>query len=400
VSSDYYSPLPLHDRLTEEDGLDGLLLEGLGDSGVLVLEAPGINYPPTPSGGAPTFPSPLAPSISNPSGGAPTLPSPLTGTSLPNSLLAKRPVWKVDNVAFPINPDSYDFQFDDAQVAYEIQSDGTQIRVSAPFPLTAAKLILTWKLADRRLLNSIYKYFNPQFPPTKWRTLLIDGIIPAMQCDVSFDTPQKTMSTDSFSRKLGEGGTRNDLKLTLRTRHNSFRSVTQIPNNTSGLSAAIIAAYFGGPIGNGVDGIPVWAGNYWNYIISAGTTNRTIENLGTAWWNPQILISGPFTTLAITNPTDVDGTGEGIRFTWTGSPLVAGQTLLFDTETRRCWVTTSGVKVEVYSFTVTTVSDGNPYPIWPPYLPGLTTFSVVATGYSGATSVDFSNAGTGRMNYW
>lgn len=311
-----------------------------------------------------------------------------------------RPIWTVDGVALPRNPDKYDYKWDKASTTYEKMADGSETRVTTPQLISGADLVLTFSYADRKLHNALMQYFNPTYPPGTPHKITVDGLLPAQQAYVFFDTPQKTMSQEVYTTKLGEGGTKNDLVINLRMQGPWMRSVSSVPGTTP--TAAQVAGWFGGPVGNGTDGIPVWQTNPWQVTVnSAAQVFFNMENLGTAPWSPVIRINGPFTTISLRYNIDIDGTGLFISFNWTGAALATGSYLLFDTATKRLWTVIGGVKTEVYTFSYVTLSNGLPYPYVLPLSPGITNFTYYnATGYGAGTSIDFSNAGTEKFRYW
>jgi hypothetical protein len=306
--------------------------------------------------------------------------------------------WALDGVALPRNPDSWDMKWDNANVSYEAQAQGNLIRIQAPQLIAAGTLTLTWMDADQRTLNTVMQAFNP-LGYGKVHQLLIDGLQPAQMAYVYYDTPQKTMSKDVVISKPGEGGTRKDITMSLRTKDAYWKSVGMVPSVVP--TAAQVAALFGGPIGNGLDGIPVWNGVSWNTLIPTGGETIAISNLGTAPWSPVIRVNGPFTACTLRQTYfDVDGTGLGCSFVWTGPAVAANNWITFDTSTKRCYLVVGGQPQETYSFYVQTVSGGIPFSYWPPLLPGANTVQIITAGYGSQTSLDFSNGNANQFSYW
>lgn len=311
--------------------------------------------------------------------------------------------WKLDGVALPRNPDSYDVKWDKANVSYEPQASGVQIRVAAPQLIGGADFTITFMDADGRTKNIIMQAFNPMNFGLIHK-LTIDGIQPAQQAFVYFDTPEKMMSKDIYTTKFGEGGTRNDLSLTLRMDRPYWRSLNNVSSSTAPL-VTDVAASFGGAAGNGIDGIPVWGGQAWNINaggVASGSVAKSISNLGTAPWSPVIRIHGPFTTAVLTQTYfDADGTGAGTAWSWTGAAVASGDYVLFDTYYKRTYLSVSGALGEVYTWKVYTIADSLPFSYWPPVPPGSANpVSLVTTGYGTNTALDYSNAGTELFAYW
>ena len=311
--------------------------------------------------------------------------------------------WTVDGIAMPRNPDNFEVNYDKANVNYVVNCDGSQTRVQAPKLICGADFVLYWSNSDRRLLNFIMQFHNPNYSSyvDPVHKILVDGIVPAQEALVYFDSPKKTYSKEVFTQKLGEGGMRQDLVLTLRMKDPFLRSVGLVPMGSS--VAASSVAPFVGPTGTPNDNLPEWQGHAWTVPVATtgASTSAIIENLGTAYWQPTMRISGPFGSLtAQAGYADVDGTGMGVGFTWTGPMIPSGDYLLFDTAQRRCWQVHAGVKSEVYTFEVITIADGFPYSFYPALNPGLNLFSFSAVSATANTTVDFSNGGTEQFPYW
>ncbi len=311
------------------------------------------------------------------------------------------PVWQVDGKSLPRNPDSFQMKWDKANVNYEKQADGQQKRVQAPKLQTAFDYTLTWKYCPRRIIRAILQYCNQTYPlPGPSHSVTIDGIQPPLIIKCWFDTPEIMMSKDNYTTRTGEGGTFQDLTLNLRSDGRGFQSLYNVPVGTP--SQASVSAWFGGVIGNTLDNLPIWNGIRW-YQSIASTNTFAVSNLGNQEWFPSIIFNGPFASVSLSQTTsDVDGTGKGVQFTWTGGSVTSGNYLLFDTFQLRCYtVASTNAKTEVYTFSVNTVSDSQPFGFWPGLIPGNNSFSTSASGsLSGATSVDFSNNGQERFSYW
>lgn len=319
------------------------------------------------------------------------------------------PIWTVDGKAFPRNPDNYEIKWDKGNVSYEPQADGSELRVQSPKLMRGGDFTLSWNYADRRTIRFVSQFFNQAYPlPGQSHTIVVDGIQPALKINGWFDTPNAKMSKDIYTSKIGEGGTRHDFTASLRINGRGFVSQNTVPSASSTPGSSMIAVYsraqigawFGGPIGNSLDNLPAWSGYGWN-VVFASNSNFSVPNLGNQEWWPTIRINGPFATFYMAELwADVDGSGQGVLFSWTGSALAAGSYLLFQTQQLRCWTVVGGVKTEVYTFSVTTPSDSNPFPYWPGMLPGDNPLGITSSGMTGSSSVDFSNAGTESFPYW
>jgi hypothetical protein len=312
------------------------------------------------------------------------------------------PVWSIDGTPMARNPDSFKYNIDKANVTYEKQADGTQKRIAAPRLQTAMDVTLTWKFAPRRVIRNIIQYCNQIYPsPGPARTIKIDGIQPALVLKAWFDTPQIEMSKENVTSRIGEGGTFQDLTLTLRTDGVGFQSLNFVPTGSSATFQNVASA-FGGVIGNTLDYLPIWDGtSYWDRFF-ASSTSMTIWNLGDQEWNPTIRINGPFSTFGLTETsTNVDGTNQGVQFLWTGASVASGSAIIYDTLQNRCYTLIGSTQTEVYTFAVRTVADGQPFGFWPGLLVGTNSFVASATGsFTAATTIDFSNNGTERFRFW
>jgi hypothetical protein len=312
------------------------------------------------------------------------------------------PTWAVDGVALSRNPDSFIYQFDKANVTYEKQAAGNQLRIQAPRLTTAIDVTLTWKLAPRRVVRNILQYCNNSYPlPGSPHTITIDGIQPALVLKGYFDTPKLEMSKDNLSTKTGEGGTLQDLTMTIRSDSKGFQSLNFVPVGSSSTPAQVQGS-FGGQIGNYLDYLPKWDGaSYWTQPFASSTT-MTVYNLGNQEWLPVVKIDGPFSTFSMTElNSDVDGTGLGVKFLWTGSPILTGQGVFFNTFQNRCYTQIGSSLTEVFTFVLQTVSDGQPFGYWPGMVVGSNSFVVSATGsFTNFTLVDFSNNNQERFRYW
>ncbi len=316
-----------------------------------------------------------------------------------------RTTWTVNGVSLARNPDSYSMTWDKANVTYEKQADGSQRRIHAPRLQTAVDMTLTWKFAPRRVVRSIMQQLNQSYPLPGFASVLgIGGIQPDLVCKCFFDTPKLEMSKDNLSTKTGEGGALQDLTVMLRSDEKGFQSANFVPQGSSATPTNVASA-FGGPIGNYLDYLPKWDGvSYWQQSF-ASSSNITIYNLGDQEWNPFILINGPFSTFALTELfADVDGTGKGVQFLWTGAPVTNGA-IRYDTFQNRCYtvvpVGSTSVTTEVYTFSLQTVSDGQPFSYFPGMLVGSNSFNASATGsFTSNTHIDFSNQAQERFRYW
>src|SRR6266700_1016147 len=306
------------------------------------------------------------------------------------------PQWLIDNVALPRNPNSFKYTFDKVNATYEKQADGRQIRISAPKLQTAIDIVLTWKYAPRRIIRSILQYCNrTTIEFDQPHIITITGIQPPLIIKGWFDTPEITMSQENVTSRVGEGGTFQDLQLTLRSDAFGFQSANFIPTGSSAIYATI-ASNFGGIIGNSLDYLPAsqWDGvSYWQQPF-ASSTNMTIWNLGDQQWYPMIQINGPFTSFTlIQNSIKLSYAAQLVQFLWTGGAVASGNAVIYDMMQNRCYlVTASGtVNTEVYTYALQTTGDNLPFGYYPGLVVGSNSFSILATGsFTAATNIDFS----------
>lgn len=328
------------------------------------------------------------------------------------SIAGKGTIWFFDNgVPFPRNPSGFDVQWDRANVTYEPMADGSQTRVMAPRLLRGADVTMAWDKADNKIQNFILNYLSGGIPPGNVRKMFMGGYQPFRYANIYLDTPQKTMATDSYNSKWGEGGFRTDFKITCRM-DDTFYSWFSVPTGTGAQDPMAMASQFGGWIGNGTDGIPVYDGCAWAFAPGSSRngmfTIGNFMNLGTAPWFPVILIKGPFLAGSVLNPpmtlqnsADIDGTGQGCQWQWTGNALLVNDFLLFDTKRLRVWKYTAatGILAEVYTWKLYAVSSGLPFGFWSPYYPGVNSIEFLATGMSSATTFDLSNNASEHFPY-
>lgn len=181
-------------------------------------------------------------------------------------------------------------------------------------------------------------------------------------------------------------------------------------NNFSapGVTASQMSGWFGGPTGNNAyDLLPTWNGNSYNAAptLAGNSFNNNIAftNLGTAPWSPTIRVNGPFNNgmqMTLTYQ-DVDGTGQGVVFTYTGPNVASGNYLLIDTQKMRVYSVIGGAKNEIYTFTLLTVANSTPFPYWPPFPTGKFNVKLnIAGATQGTTTLDLSNNGTETFRYW
>lgn len=308
-----------------------------------------------------------------------------------------RPIWQIDGVAFPRNPDNWTMKFDPANVSYVTMADGTQRRIVPPFKFKKVPIELDFSFADQRVRTFVMQQLNKDI----LHKITVDGEMPAKQIWAYLDTPDIAMSKTVFDTRAGQGGMRRDIKIVGKTDGPYLHSLNPVPSTLPTL--AQVQQWFGGPYGSqSLDYIATWDGKAWNVALPVNAS-ATFSNLGTAPWSPIIRINGPFNTgLQIKAAyQDVDGTGDGVVLTYVGANVAAGDYLLFDTQTCRMWSVVSGAQNEIYTFTVATVSSGTPFPFWPPFPMGefsLTTAAVAGT--TGASTLDLSNNGSETFRYW
>lgn len=309
-----------------------------------------------------------------------------------------RPLWQFNGVVLPRNPDSYTRKGDKVNAEYVRMTDGSQRRQTLPFVSTPCIIELNWKNSDLRLRTFISKSLSASGTVK----ILTDGALPAVYMNCYFDTPEWSINGDVYDTRPGQGGIRQDLRIVGQTDGPYLYS-----NNPVALgivSAAQVQSWFGGPSGsNAIDGLPVWNGANWTNDVHTSPAAVVMTNMGTAPWSPVFRLNGPFNTGTTINVayTDVDGTGQGVTFTWNGANLGAGSYITFDTKTMRCYMIIGGVIAETYTFTVTAPGSTNqPFPYWPPAPPGNFTVTVTSTGGTTATTLDYSNGGTSVFAYW
>lgn len=320
------------------------------------------------------------------------------------------PRWQIDGVVMPRNPDTFDKKFDKANVSYVTMADGSQRRIIAPNLLTAAQLQVDWHMADVRLRNFVMQYMNNAL-----HKVTLDQLLPPQQMYVYFDTPDLVGISGTtgknaetyIDQRPGQGGVRWDIEITGRTDGPYNHSLYPIPSSTAPPSLASVTAWFGGPTGNPtLDYLPVWQGHTWNILFGAASGTSVLiytENLGTAPWSPTIKFNGPFNTNLSLQAVyqDVDGSGLGVTFTYTGPNVALGDFLRFDTQKLRLYASVSGVVSEIYSFSLNATASGIPFPYWPPFPANPTGPYLTWTGGDTThSSIDFSNAATSVFNYW
>jgi hypothetical protein len=311
--------------------------------------------------------------------------------------MSNRPIWTIDGVPFPRNPDNWTAKFDPANVSYVTMADGTVRRIVVPFKFKSVPVEFDFTFADQRVRNFVLQQLNNDI----LHKITVDGEYPAKQVWCYLDTPDIAMSKGIFDSRVGQGGMRRDLKITGRTDGPFWHSVTAVPSTVP--TAAQMQQWFGGPFGSPwLDYIPKWGGNAYNIALPVNAAS-TFSNVGTAPWSPTIRITGPFNTgLQIKAAyQDVDGTGQGVVLTYLGPNVAAGNYLLFDTQKCRMYSVIGGAQNEIYTFSLTTVAAGTPFPFWPPLPMGdftLTTASVAGT--TGSSGLDLSNNGSETFRYW
>lgn len=306
-------------------------------------------------------------------------------------------VWTIDGVAFPRNPDFWSAKYDNANVNYVAMADGSMRRIVVPFKQKSVPVEFDFTYADQRIRAFVLQQLNNDI----LHKITFSGELPATQVWCYWDTPDIAMSKTIFDMRTGQGGMRRDIKITGRTDGPFAHSLNVVPSTMP--TASQMQSWFGGPFGVAtLDYIPAWDGHAYNIAIPANTS-ATFSNLGTAPWSPMIRINGPFNSgLQIKAAyQDVDGTGQGVVLSYVGAPLASGSYLLFDTLKCRMWSVVGGAQNEIYTFTLTTVANGTPFPYWPPFPMG--EFTITTAGVAGTTAastLDLSNNGTETFRYW
>lgn len=310
--------------------------------------------------------------------------------------------WLINNVALVRNPDTFVRKADKANVTYAKMASGKQRRVSVPKLVSANDIEFGWKAADERLRTSIFALLNRQGAQVGISKIEIGGKLPRRHIYAYIDTPEDTMSAELFGdSRVGQGAIRHDLKLFGRTDGPYDHSVAVVPQ--APVSPAYIISAFSGPTGsNAIDGLPTWNGNPWNGVLPSGSLAIAVSNLGTTEWSPTIIFHGPFTTLSMTATyEDVDGTGAGVTFNYSGPAVAATDFVYFDTFNLRLYASVGGVLNEIYDFSVLAVSSNSPFPYFPPLQPGASTLTLACAGSDGVnTTYDLTNNATETFRYW
>lgn len=309
--------------------------------------------------------------------------------------------WELNGLTLPRNPDSFSLPTNKSSVYYETMIDGSRRRLDLPIKWSGRVCKFGWKAADMRTRNALASAITSH----SMNVIEFTGTQPALQLNVYFDDLSKDdLSAEVFDPTFGQGGIRRDIEIT-GFGEAYFRSVSLVPTGTTPL-ASNISKWFGGALGvPQFDNIPQWDGKPWlNFFGTASSpvgSNTTMSNLGTAPWAGIIKVQGPFTAFSLNGAwSDVDGTGGGVTFTWTGATVVAGNYILFDSGTSRCYIVVSGIQQEVYTFTLTLPGSANvPFPYWPAVPSGEFTVSTTVNGTTGASKMDYSNNGTEQFRY-
>lgn len=330
------------------------------------------------------------------------------------------PQWAINGVILPRNPTSFALNHDTSNATYVKMADGSQRRITPPNLLTAAKVQMEWMYADSRIQNAILSKINQAIMAASSSAavskILLDGEMPAVELWAYFESPSVTYSGHSinggnggaagtapdlvYDTRIGQGGVRKDIIIEGRTDGPYLHSHFPVPATTPSLAS--VTAWYGGPTGNNtVDGLPTWNNQGWKQTCSTSAT-LAFSNMGTAPWNPCVRLQGPFNSgLTMTvSYQDVDGTGQGVVFTYTGPNVNNGDFLTLDTAKLRLHSSVAGAVNEIYSFSVQTVAGATPFPYWPPAPPGTFNVALNLAGGTASTSVDFSNNGAETFRYW
>lgn len=311
-------------------------------------------------------------------------------------------LWTLNGTTLPRNPDDVQWPLTKGNAYYETMLDGSQRRVDLPNKWMGRDVKLSWKSADARVRASLWSALASH----SQNTLVLNGTQPLKQLNLYFDdATTDQISAQVYDPRPGQGGHRRDIVIEGRSEP-FFRSVYPVPATLP--TQASVTAWFGGPLGVPQwDGVPNWNGQAWQQALTTASTssgkNIQITNMGSAPWSPVIRINGPFSAFSLNVAyQDVDGTGKGVTFNWTGNTIAAASYILFDTYQNRCWSVIGGVKTEVYTYTLTLPGSSNlPYPNFP-QIPQASTCTASAT-YNGtnaaSSTVDFSNNGTEQFRY-
>lgn len=306
--------------------------------------------------------------------------------------------WTIDGTPFPRNPDNWTAKYDNANLTYVPMASGRVRRVKASNKLASMPITLEWHYADWRVRGFVLQQFGNDIA----HQIEIAGELPRKVLYAYFDTPDVGMSKEAYDTRDGQGNMRRDIKVTGRADEPYVKSFYNVPLATP--TSTQMQTWFGGPLGiPALDYLPAWNGNGYNYQTTTGVT-RAITNMGNAPWTPTIRFNGPFNTGLTLNVAylDVDGTGAGVTFTYTGPNVASGDYITFDTKRLRAYASISSAISEIYTFTVTAVSSGLPFAYWPPAPTGNFSYTLggVAGATSGHTSIDYSNNGTEVFRYY
>ena len=319
--------------------------------------------------------------------------------------------WIVNGVTFQRNPDNYTLKPVTPNVTYSIEASGRQVRTQSRRLLSANQLTLEWHYADERLRRAI----SILTQTSALSKVVLVGTKPTISIWAYLDVVEMSMSKDIVDLRPGMGGHRRDITVTGNTDEPYYHSYYNVPSSLSVSPTFVQNSFLGQFQSSAYDTIPNWDGNAWQQQM-AYNTPMWFANMGTAEWSPILRINGPFSSCTLNmRYEDVDGTGAGVNFTWLGNPLNSGDFLLIDTASMRVFLSQGGASItyilnglrfilptsnEVYTFSLTTASDGKPFAYWPPFPMGEFVITPVAlTNYNSSTTIDLSNNGTETFRY-
>lgn len=308
--------------------------------------------------------------------------------------------WAIDGIPLPRNPDAYENKFANANAAYQTMADGSQRRLTAARLLSGSDWTFEWHIADQGLINFLSRFCSDNIP----HVLTIPNLLPVKSIPVYLETPLFSMSKDVVDQRTGQGGHRQDIKIMARTSGITpyLQSAFPVPAATVAPSRAQMLAWFGGPTGTRHDGLPTWDGNPYRLIVGGSAAHGvTLSNLGTAPWLPKIRLDGPLSSAQIAGTyVDIDGTGQGYVWSYTGSALNAGDHLVYDTARGRVFTTIGGTTAETFAWSLNAVANPIPFPFFPAIPVGDFGIGVTVIGADGVNSaIDFSNAGQNTFGY-
>src|SRR5579872_1813142 len=235
-------------------------------------------------------------------------------------------IWTCNGIALPRNPSQFSLKLAKSNVSYQDMLDGSQRRQRLGRKSPGRDIDLQWAAVSPSERNLLLGTFVSDV----LSVVEIGGLQPRRTFNAWFDDWEDPMTKEVYDPTVGFGGIRYDMKITGRMDIPFLYSYYNVPNTPSLLSD--IQNWFGGPTLTAADGLPVWQGNNWVVDIDDGSQVVTVENLGSGNWSPIIRVNGPFNYGMTINfaGVDVDGTGMGVTWIWSGSNVVDGDYVTID----------------------------------------------------------------------